>query len=199
MTLFFLPDSARPTSRPDTSSGKSRLSSRSATSGRPSMRRWPRSTKPFRRSWRSSRTRLTPSKWSSYLVVWQCSLAASLQCRYRAVGYRSDGFVSAAYQIMARRRRTEEYFLPLCLQYLVLRLLAQSDVHPDTTHRYFHSLQTNDAFCSTTLEVLFIVISPFKLNLAPELFFFWPSASAPTSLYQTLFHTGTSFSSPWAV
>lgn len=52
----------RPTSRPDTSSGKSRLSSRSAISGSPSTRRWPRSTPPSRRSWRTSKTRLATSK-----------------------------------------------------------------------------------------------------------------------------------------
>jgi len=163
------------------------------------MRRWPRSTSPFRRSWRSSRPRSTPSKCSSYWVVWRCWLAAPLQRGCRDVGRRSDGFANAAYHIMAKRRRTEEYFLPLCLQYLVLLPLAQSDVYPVTTYRYFHSLQTSYAFCSTTPEVLFIVISPFRLNLAPELFSFWLSASAPTSFYQTLSHTGTSFSSPWAV
>lgn len=64
-------------SRPGTSSGKCRPSSRSATSGSPSTRRWPRSTPPCRRSWRTSRTRSTPFKpgvvrLQAYLVVSSC-------------------------------------------------------------------------------------------------------------------------------
>jgi hypothetical protein len=47
----------RPTLRPDTSSARFKPSSRSATSGRPSMRKCPRSTTRPRRSWRSSSVR----------------------------------------------------------------------------------------------------------------------------------------------
>lgn len=54
--------SVKPMSRPVTSNAKSRPSSRSATSGSRSTRRWPRSTPPCRRSWRTCSRRLVPSK-----------------------------------------------------------------------------------------------------------------------------------------
>lgn len=54
--------SGKPTSRPATSSEKSRLSSPSGTSGRPSTRKCPRSTQRLRRSWRISSPRLATSR-----------------------------------------------------------------------------------------------------------------------------------------
>lgn len=52
----------RPTSRPDTLNARSRPSNPSATSGKPSTKRWPRSMPPFRRSSRISRRRLATSE-----------------------------------------------------------------------------------------------------------------------------------------
>lgn len=55
------PGSARPTCGQATTSARCRLSRPSGTSGRPSTRRWPRSTPTLRRSWTTSSTRLATS------------------------------------------------------------------------------------------------------------------------------------------
>lgn len=60
--------SARPTSRPDTLSAKSKPSRPSGITGSPSTRRWLRSTPRSRRSFRTSRTRLATSKWIGVLL-----------------------------------------------------------------------------------------------------------------------------------
>lgn len=54
--------SGRLTSRPVTSSGECKHWRPNATNGRPSTRRWRRSTRPSTRSWRTSRPRSAPSK-----------------------------------------------------------------------------------------------------------------------------------------
>lgn len=62
LTQIIIAGFGRQMSRPDISSGKSRLSRPSATTGSPSTRRWPRSTPRPRRSSRSSNWRLVTSK-----------------------------------------------------------------------------------------------------------------------------------------
>lgn len=55
----------RPMSRLDTSSARCRLSNKNGTNGSRSTRRWQRSTRPCRRNWRSFKTRLATSNFTS--------------------------------------------------------------------------------------------------------------------------------------
>jgi len=66
----------RPTSRPATSSARSKLWRQSATRGKPNTRKWPRSTPLCRRSWRSSSRRLATSNLSRKFSD-QCPVACS--------------------------------------------------------------------------------------------------------------------------
>ena len=80
--LTWLPStgSDRLTSRLVTSNEKSRPSSPSAISGRQSTRRWPRSTRPSRRSWKHSRPRLATFERGSR--VWLRSMEELVQSGY---------------------------------------------------------------------------------------------------------------------
>lgn len=74
--------SAKPTSRLDTSNARYRPSSKNATSGSRSTRRWRRSTLPSRRSWTTSSRRLAPSKEPSA----RCLVLEFLSCMaWRAI------------------------------------------------------------------------------------------------------------------
>jgi len=67
--LRFLTGSAKPTSRPATTSARSRPSNSPTHSGNKSTRRWPRSTRTRRRSWMTSSPRLATSKRKDVLLT----------------------------------------------------------------------------------------------------------------------------------
>lgn len=173
---LFFSGCGRPTSRLDTSSGKSRPSSRSATSGRPSTRTWPRSTPPCRRSWTTSRTRSAPSKPS----------ALGSDSGFRCVELCIQGSGSLLWHV-ASMDRIDEGGLRMDRSFIV----------PNTYTVFLHDkhLEALEPWCVNRICLGHgSCLTPPCLAI-PLVFFASPSASVLLQSSRTCSRTGTSSSS----